>query len=508
MMRARGSFPSNWRGRGRRRRHWLSVLLLTLTVAGRPAGAQPAGVDETAERATRALIHGFDDAWQARDVDGLMHGVSPMFGCNLYGQTDQHELRLTLTQLLKDWPGSRCHTEILGLIGKGDVVQATVCRHITAANKSIEELCHVLYLRRQEQDQRMEIVALEEFSHAALACIGADRYVADRGAFRLRIPAGLFVEPSVRTGYVIDQLVLRGADLRFSIDIVLLRTHEALDLDRAFDADVAKMLGKTRGQRELTTEDSFQGYPAIRGEISYQGQGCSLRNREPETTARFRSYVYVKLDEFYLLAIDVDGPVTETDVAMAGLESLLDSLVIEPAPGKSYGETVAANFGWGRLTGAEFHDVASGLRLKLAGFDVERWEINQNLVLSLTRTEPGSSPIWIDAVPLCSSCDLDAWVESEISEYTQSTQRRGGPGQISEPRALTVGGIPARRVERLRGNDPRKGSSHDPALVETMIYVTRGCHSFQITSVAPSARQKDAARDLEAVRRAIRFDRR
>ena len=415
----------------------------------------------------RELLVDFDRAWAARDLDGLMKGFSPYFGCDLYGNVDAADLRATFDRLLEHWPDSVCQTHVLGLSHHADLIQATVCRQITdGAPSQLDELCHLIYLRKV--DDEMQIVGLEEYSHTGFGYLDGREYHNTRVGYRLTVPDGMFAVPTQRVGFTLDHLMLRGDDLQCAISVVIFRSRQPVRLEQDLRQDIDMFrAAHPPSTLELYTETALVGYPAIRAEVSYRGEGCSLRGRQKTAASRTRVRIFAQLGEHYVMGIDADAPTRTLDDTYRALDELTASIGIPLPDGVDFPTQVESNHGWGRVDGERITHEGSGLTLLAPGYQLAKWDIHDMLVVSARSTDDPDLVVWLDVYPVLRQLELDEQIEHDDQHYLQVADCMRWRAEVSAPVPLSLrSGADARRVDRqVRSPDGRS------VWVESQVYI-------------------------------------
>ncbi len=463
-----------------------SLTFSVVLAAAVTAEARQSGVSSDDYSRAEAVLTSFDRAWGASDLDGIMAPISPQFGCELYGEVDAGMLRNTFATLFDMLPRSQCRTQVLGVADDGRHIQAYVCRKFTSDDSLVEELCHLVYLKKESG--KLRIIGLEEFDHEGYECVQSGRYSNPRLALSFHVPAGTFFVPRPKNGYFLERVLLRGHGLESSIEIMLLPTNDPIDLDAALTRDLGQWLSENAPAKLQRREpSSVAHHPAVRADARYSGMQCALSGRDQKMVQMELTRIYAQLDASVLLAIDLNAPRSLHAEAAAMLASVLESIEVSPPEGHTYGEWLAGQFGWGPITSGKFESDVSGFSVHAPpGFALERTH-SPALFTLRARSPSGNSVILIDAVeridPETSLDELIAVDEAAI------------PAKRERERHCTVGGQSAIQVDR-RIEAP-------PSRFESVVYVGYGNYVFTIRT-SGSADAIDAARaDLERLLRNV-----
>lgn len=469
--------------------HWLQAALLLACLTPAAAARQRDGVTERDHADATAILTAFDAAWSAGDLDGLVGPVAPEFGCEIYDGVDARHLRATLENLRELLPGTTCRTEVLQLKGDGRVLQAFLCRKFTGAAGVIEELCHVLYLRRTQN--KLRLIGLEEFDHAGFERLTAGRYANETCALSFELPPGMFVVPRPPPGFYLERLLLRGDDLQSVIELVLLHTSRPYVLEDAIEHDLDRWLRDNMPAKvETRTRTTLAGFPAFRAVARYSGPECSLtRGDDRKVTPRRLTRVYVQLGDRFLLAVDLKTPRELHGAATDRLDALLDSLVVDVPAAASYADVVGRRLGWGCLPEGRFESREAGFVVQAPpGFQLELFRTD-SLFTVQARRPPGSAIIRIDGVE-----KLDPEVTLEEHIAVDETQR----GEALARKSLMVSGRSAVQVDRQL---KRAGIDY-----ESVIYIGGGRYLFTVRVTGTEDEVRRATDDLNAILRGISID--
>ncbi len=470
------------------------ALAVAAVLMAAPAGAATQSASEDAP--ARAILLGFDDAWGKGDRDALMLPVSPTFGCELYGKIDYGKLRTTYGDLLGQLPGSTCATEILRLSTIGETTQAFVCRSIAAVGgELLEQLCHVIYLQQEGPD--LKIVGLEEYDAEGLDSLRGQRYESDAGLFSLPVPEGVFLIPCPKIGFALDRVLLRGMDLQCEIELFLLKTCRAYDLDRALDTDLQLWAQENAPAKiELRTPVQVAGRAALRAQARYYGAECALSARQKKVERRLIR-VYVQLDECFLLAIDLRCPKALLEQSVAVFDPLLASLHVDVPEGLTYGEAMKARRGWGKVPNNRFEQAEAGFVLEAPpDFEVEAAE--SGALFSL-RAHPRRDPhttIQIDGVELM---DPNLSIPEMIAVDDAAYSRAAPTGHNIVSRKRVVGGRTVVQVDR----QTQEAASDR---FESVIYLRGARYLFTVRVVGTLDEVKRASSDLDAILTRIKIE--
>lgn len=505
----------------------LAAAALCLSLLGNGPGDDAA----LAER----LILDFDGAWNRGDVDALMAPVSSRFGCDMYGEIDVARLEDTFRRLLDRFAGSTCRTEIVDFAPATTdmpVIRAFTRRRIESKGRLLEELDHVLYLRREWDGLR--ITGLEDFDADALERVktrssdGTVAYANPSLAYRFDAPAGMFVVPVQPSGAALDHVLVRAADLGDEIELFVIQTCVPFEVERALDADLdAWTAAADQGVVEERADVRLPGAPTARAAQAiarYVGASCSLSGGVSAKRGRRMVRVYAQLDRCLLLAIDLRSSADRYPVAHASFDRLVESLAFDAPPGAEYGRLVLARKGLGPVARGVFRDARSGFTMNAPrGSELSRIATNglfHLVVLTpvVVAAEPDAAftPLGGRAAPGSeSTASIEVHVEAmalmdpdmPLADFAnaQDLARAACVGQsggalVVTPRApRTIAGVPGITIER-------RTRTRESVSIERCAYFVRNGIAFtaRVESTEPAA--PAAATALWRVLDTIRFD--
>lgn len=469
-----------------------AAALLAAALCTGGARAQNAAEDGV----PRAILMEFDDAWRRADLDAIMRPVSPTFGCELYGKIDYGKLRTTYEDLLGQLPGSTCRTEVLRLLTIGESTQAFICRNIdSASGQPLEQLCHVVYLQREGPDLR--IVGLEEYDAEGLLSLRGGAYDSDAGLFSFPVPEGVFLVPCPKIGFALERVLLRGMDLQCEIELFLLQTSRAYDLERALDTDLQLWSQENAPAKvELRTPIQVAGRTALRAQARYYGAECALSARQKKVERRLIR-VYVRLDERFLLAIDLRCPKTILEECVALFDALLGSLRVDVPEGMTYGEAMRTRRGWGKLPDNRFEKPEAGFLLQAPpDFEIEAAESGSLFSLRAHRLRDPRTTIQIDGVELM---DPSLGIPEMIAVDDAAYSRAAPAGHNIVCRKRVIGGRTVVQVDR----QTQEAASDR---FESVIYLRGARHLFTVRVVGTLDEVKRASSDLDTILATIKIE--
>ncbi len=465
----------------------------------------PGGADASA----RAVVLSFDDAWNHRDVGALMAPISSRFGCDMYGEINVSHVESTLRSLLDHLRGSTCRTEIVELAGDDPVIRVFARRRIQNDGRTVEELNHVLYLRREPDG--LKVTGLEDFDPVAFGRLspplesGARRYENPRLAYRFVVPADTFAVPAPPIGAALDHVFVRAADLGDEIELFVIQTAEPFEVERALDRDLEAWTTQVdRGVVETRETAWIRGARAERATARYLGASCALIGGESAKSARRMVRTYAQLDRRFLLAIDLRASEERFPSARATLDALLESIAFDAAPGADYGRLVTSRNDCGVVADGKFRCARTGFALDAPeGFSLERVATNAqcHLVATVGTQREGETAIevHVEAEALMDpATTLGDFAMAQDLALEACVGERGGQLTVTPRADRSVGGEPSVVAER-------RVKTPDGTRVERCAYFVKNGVAYTLRVESTPALAADAAAALTRILDRVRF---
>ncbi len=466
----------------------VALVLLVASVAPVLHGEPPSVI------AAKSVLLDYDRAFAAQDHAAIVATISPNFGCELYGGLSASELSRSLEFMFEELKDTRCATSILRIEEADEssgLVQAYVSREYrqkngSATSEPIETQNLVLYLKpeagsEKNSDRATQIIALEEFDPACLACIessGAKRFVDKAAGLSFSIPSDLLVVAGPRFSSV-ARLLLRTPDLKGEIRIVLDLLPTPYELEPALDFDLREWTSmNTYSDVRVRRTCKVADHPAIRAEATYRGAACQLQPNSEKKLARDVVRVYAQLDSDVLFAayLDCDAHIAERIIPK--LDTILDSLRLENSA--AFGLGLKKRLGYGVIENGRFFDPRTGFSLRVPpGYTLDR-SPSANC-FCLTARAPATTASGI-AVRIEGIEPLEPeHGPSELAEFddeafrVQVSNLAGREARIAHERA-TIGKLSGVRVDR------GSGSASDPIHVAFYVKQDRYLIVFDVTA--------------------------
>jgi hypothetical protein len=462
--------------------------------------AQESATDSSLAEA-RAILVGFDRAWNEGDLDAIVAGVAPTFGCEFYGGIGAEQFAQTLRILKERLGDSNCTTHVEALVRHGEVIQARVCREFFAggavhgAATPREVQYHVVYLR--PLDTKLQLVALEEYDPETTALYDGNRFVDPVAGLAFALPDGMFVVAEPRLDGVV-RFVLRSDDLHGQIRVSLDLLADPFKLEPAFDHDLREWQSFSSDVYVAWRKPAkLGGYPALRAEGTYRGGACSLQPKdEAELLPRAFTRVYCQPDEKVLLAVHLDADARIAKRLAPHLETLLASVQFESDGAKSYGASLAARLGYGPIEAGTFECADSRCEIVAPlGYSLERIPSPGCFALRLAAPKDAAT-VTIEAMALLEpECDPGLIAEFDDQVYLDRNEERAQTDARLEHARVTIGTLSGVRVERIEGRTPRERQTR------VAFYVVSGDYLLVVDSIARDAVSARLA--LDAVVRGI-----